>query len=178
MTREEKGAIIDEVKTLLEEYPFFYVTDASAMTVEQINKLRRVCFEKGVLVKAIKNSFAATAMKDADASKGYAGLFDSFHGSSTFLFTKTAKVPAEIIEDYRKATNGEKPILKAAYIDTAVFVGDDQLKTLKELKSKEQLLGEVIGLLQSPARNVISALQSGGQKIAGLVKTLEERQAQ
>ncbi len=177
MTREEKGVIIDEVKGLLEEYSFFYVLDASSMTVGQTNQLRRTCFEKDILVKAVKNTFAVTAMKDADASRNYAALFDSFSGPTTIMFTKTAKAPAELIKAYRKKSATEKPVLKAAYIDTAVFVGDEQLAILEKLKSKEEFVGEVIGLLQSPARNVISALQSGGQTIAGLVKTLEERAA-
>ena len=175
MNKEQKGVVIEEMKEKFAEQPFFYVVDASAMTVELVNKLRRKCFENGIEMQAIKNTLAVKALKAADDSKNYAGLFDAFHGPTALLFSGSAKVPATLIEEFRKENTTERPILKAAYIDTAVFMGDDQLAILKKLKSKEELVGEVIGLLQSPAKNVISALKSGGSTIAGLVKTLQER---
>ncbi len=174
MTREEKTAMIAELKEKFSNNPFFYLTDSSAMTVEKINKLRRLCFEKEVEMVVIKNSLIRKALEDAPEEKGYASLYEALKGHTAVLFTKTANVPAKLISEFRK--DSEKPLIKAAYVDTAVFIGD-QVDVLKSLKSKEDLVGEVISLLQSPAKNVISALKSSGLTIAGLVKTLEERGA-
>jgi large subunit ribosomal protein L10 len=176
MTREQKAELLEDLRGKFESYSFFYLFNPESMTVGETNELRRQCFEKGVEMKVVKNTLAVTAMREADASKNYAGLFDSFHGQTAILFTDVANLPARMVKDMRDKGK-EKPVLKAAYIDSAVFVGDDTLEMLSNLKSKEELLGEVIGLLQSPARNVISALQSSGSKIAGLVKALEERAA-
>ncbi len=173
MTRAEKTAAIAELKEKFSNNSFFYLTDSSTLTVEQVNQLRGLCYEKGVEMKVVKNTLARKAMEDAPEEKGYSALFDSLKGPTAIMFTETANVPARIIEEFRK-TN-EKPLIKAAYIDTSVFVGDDQLKALAALKSKEELLGEVIGLLQSPVKNVLSSLQSGGSTIMGLLKALEER---
>lgn len=174
MTRSEKATVIEELKEKFSEYDFFYITDSSTMTVEQVNNLRRKFFENDVQMKVVKNSLAIKALEASDASKGYEGLYDSLKGPTALLFTKTANVPAKVIKEFR-GKDGERPIIKAAYIDSGLYIGDDQLKALASLKSKEELLGEVIGLLQSPAKNVISALKSGGNTIAGLVKALEER---
>ena len=174
MTKSDKAAVIEELKGKFEEFDFFYITDSSTMTVEQVNNLRRKFFEKDVQMKVVKNTLAITALQTADASKGYEGLFDSLKGPTALLFTKTANTPAKVIKEFRKG-GGERPVVKAAYIDSGIFIGDDQLDALASLKSKEELLGEVISLLQSPAKNVISALKSGGSTIAGLVKALEER---
>lgn len=173
MTRAEKTTAIAELKEKFSNSSFFYLTDASTMTVEQVTKFRGLCFEKGVEMKVVKNTLAKKALEDAGEEKGYAPLFDALKGPTAIMFTETANVPAKIIEEFRK--DSERPILKAAYIDTAVYMGDDQLKSLTELKSKEDLIGEVIILLQSPAKNVISALKSGGSTISGLLKALEER---
>jgi len=174
MTKSDKAAVIEELKGKFEEFDFFYITDSSTMTVEQVNNLRRKFFEKDVQMKVVKNTLAIKALQTADASKGYEGLFDSLKGPTALLFTKTANTPAKVIKEFRKG-GGERPVVKAAYIDSGIFIGDDQLDALASLKSKEELLGEVISLLQSPAKNVISALKSGGSTIAGLVKALEER---
>jgi large subunit ribosomal protein L10 len=174
MTKSEKAAVIEELKEKFSEYDFFYVADSSTMTVAEINDLRGKFFEKDVQMKVVKNTLAIKALESADASKGYEGLYDAFKGHTALLFTKTANVPAKVIKEFRKG-GGEKPAIKAAYIDSGIFIGDDQLDALASLKSKEELLGEVINLLQSPAKNVISALKSGGSTIAGLVKALEER---
>ena len=174
MTRSEKATVIEELKEKFSEYDFFYITDSSTMTVEQVNNLRRKFFENDVQMKVVKNTLAIKALEAADASKGYEGLYDALKGPTALLFTKTANVPAKVIKEFR-GKKGERPIIKAAYIDSGIFIGDDQLAALASLKSKEELLGEVIGLLQSPAKNVISALKSGGNTIAGLVKALEER---
>ncbi len=173
MTRAEKTTAIAELKEKFSNSSFFYLTDASTLTVEQVSKLRGLCFEKGVEMKVVKNTLTKKALEAAPEDKGYAELYESLRGPTAIMFTDTASVPAKIIEEFRK-TN-ERPILKAAYIDTAVFIGDDQLASLAKLKSKEDLIGEIIGLLQSPAKNVISALKSGGSTISGLLKALEER---
>ena len=173
MTRAEKMTAIEELKEKFNNNSFFYLTDSSTLTVAQVNDLRRLCFEKGVEMKVVKNALAKKALSDAPEEKGYAKLFDSLKGPTAIMFTQTANVPAKIIEEFRK--EHERPVLKAAYIDTSVFLGDDQVKTLSSLKSKEELIGEIIGLLQSPAKNVVSALKSGGSTIMGLLKALEER---
>lgn len=173
MTRDEKTVAIAELKETFSGYSFFYLADASTMTAQQVNTLRRRCFEEDVKMVVVKNTIAKKALSDAPDSKNFGQLFESFSGPTTLLFSTNPNLPARLISDFRKTS--ERPLLKAAYIDTAVFVGDDQLKMLTKLKSKNELVGEVLGLLQSPARNVIGALQSGGQKIAGLVKTLQER---
>ena len=173
MTRAEKNNAIEELKEKFSNNEFFYLTDSSTLTVEQVSKFRRLCFEQGVEMKVVKNTLAIKALESAPAEKGYDGLMDSLKGPTAILFTETANVPARIIKEFRKSN--EKPVLKAAYIDTAVYTGDDQIDALSKLKSKEELVGEIITLLQSPAKNVISSLQSGGQTIMNLLKTLEER---
>lgn len=175
MTREQKAQAIEQLKNRLEENSFFYLADTSSMSVKQISALRRICFEKGIEIKVVKNTLAKKAMESFPEERNYSAVFDALKGTTAILFTETANLPAKVIKDYRK--DGKKPSLKAAYIDSAIFLGDDQLEVLSKLKSKEELLGEIIGLLQSPAKNVISALKSGGSTIAGLVKALEERAA-
>lgn len=173
MTKAEKTATIEALKEKFANVSYFYLTDASTMTVEQVNKFRRLCFEKGIEMKVIKNTLAKKALESLPEDKNYADLFDSLHGPTAVLFTETANVPAKVLKSFRQGS--EKPVLKAAYIDTAVFVGDDQLDALTNLKSKEDLIGDIIAILQSPAKNVVSALQSGGQTLVGLLKALEER---
>jgi len=172
MTKAEKATVIEELKQKFAEHEYFYVTDSSTLTVEQVNNLRRICFEKGVEMKVVKNTLAIKALEDAPDDKGYKALFDSLKGPTALMFTSTANVPAKLIKDFRK--DHERPLLKAAYIDTDVFVGDDQIEALASLKSKEELIGEIIGLLGSPIRNVMSALNAGG-KLASLLKAIEER---
>lgn len=173
MTRTDKGLLIQELKEKFENVSYFYVTDASSLSVEKINKLRRICFEKGIEIKTVKNTLAIKAMDENAEAKNFKGIFDAFKGQSTVLFSNDGKLPATIIKDFRG--KDEKPILKAAYIDSDIFFGDDQLEILSKLKNKNELIGDVIMLLQSPAKNVISALKSGGSTIAGVLKTLEER---
>lgn len=173
MRKEDKALEIEDLKAKLDANQFFYITDSSALTVSQINKFRRICFDKGIEVKVVKNTLAKKAMETFEEAKNYAALFDSLHGPTTLLFCETANLPAKVLKEFRRTA--EKPVLKAAYIDSGVYVGDDQIDALAKLKSKNELIGEIIGLLQSPAKNVIGALKSGGNKIAGLVKALEER---
>lgn len=173
MTREDKTAAIAELKEDLINSPFFYFADSSTLTVAKINQFRRMCFEKGVKVKVAKNTLIQKALESAGEEKGYKALFEVLHGPTTILISDNPKAPAKLIEEFRKTS--ERPILKAAYIDSSVFIGDDQLKALVSLKNKEELVGEIIGLLQSPGRTLAGQLKATGGKIAGIVKTLEER---
>lgn len=174
MNKAEKIASVEGLKAKFENSTFFYITDASTLTVEEINNFRRSCHEKGVEMKVVKNKLAVKALESFPESRNYAPLFDALKGPSALLFTETANVPAVLLEKFR-GKDGEYPILKAAYIDSDIFVGDDQLKVLASLKSKNDLIGEVIGLLQSPIKSVVGSLQSGGNTIMGLLKALEER---
>jgi large subunit ribosomal protein L10 len=171
MKREEKNIVIAELKEQFSQAANFYFADTTSMTVEQVNKFRRAAFEKGIKVKVAKNSLIKKALEANNVN--VEELKFGLKGQTALLFSEVANEPARLIKNFRK--DGEKPVLKAAYIDTSVYVGDDQLDTLTKLKSKAELIGEIIGLLQSPAKNVISALQSSGQKLSGIVKTLSER---
>ena len=173
MTPAQKNEAIAVLKSKFTQYDNFYITNTEALTVAQVSKLRRICFEKNVEMKVAKNTLIRKAMEQLDADR-FNGTFDSLHGVTALLFSESAKEPALIITDFRSTSKTEKPVLKAAFVDGAVFVGNDQIDTLKTMKSKQQLIGEIIGLLQSPAINVISALNAGG-KLAGLVQALEDR---
>ena len=173
MTREEKFALVEELKGKFDQSQFFYVTDSSTLTVEQTTSLRKLCFENGVEMKVVKNTLVKKALESFPEERGYEKIYDALKGPTAIMFTETSNSPAKLIKEFR--STHEKPVLKAAYIDTDVYVGDDQIEVLAKLKSKEELIGEIVTLLQSPAKNVISALQSGGSTIAGLVKALEER---
>ena len=171
MNKEEKYDLVLALTEQIKEYGNFYITDTSDLSVAKVNNIRRQCFENDITMLVAKNSLIEKAMEAAEGD--YTPIYDVLKGSSTILFSKSATAPAKLIKKLRKA--GDKPLLKAAYIDSAIFIGDNQLDTLTKLKSKEQLIGEIVGLLQSPAKNVISALQSGGNILAGVVKTLQER---
>ena len=175
MTKDQKNEVIDVLKEKFSQYNNFYVTNTEALTVAQVNKLRRICFSKKVEMKVAKNTLIKKALESLDSTR-FTGMFDSLHGVTALLFSENAKEPALIISSFRKETNTEKPVLKAAFIDGDVFAGNEQLKVLTTLKSKNDLIGEVIALLQSPAKNVISALNAGN-KLASLVKALEDRAA-
>src|ERR1700759_2760510 len=172
MNKDEKHELVLDLTEKIKAYGNFYITDTANLTVAKVNDIRRKCFESDITMQVAKNSLIKKAMEAAGGD--FSPIYDALKGSSTILFTKSATAPAKLIKQLRKT--GDKPVLKAAYIDSAVFVGDNQLDTLVALKSKEQLIGEIIGLLPSPAKTVLSALQSGGQTIAGLVKTLQERE--
>jgi large subunit ribosomal protein L10 len=173
MNKQEKNEVIDILKDKFSQYNNFYLTNTESLSVEQVGKLRRICFDKKVEMKVAKNTLIRKALEQLDSAR-FEGTFDSLNGVTALLFSENPKEPALIISSFRKETNTEKPVLKAAFIDGDVFVGDNQLNTLRELKSKADLVGEIIGMLQSPAKNVISALNAGG-KLASLVKALEER---
>ena len=172
MNREEKQEVVLALQEKMQEYGNFYIADTSGLSVEKVNNIRRKCFESGIEMKVAKNSLIKIAIDslEGDSSEIYPAL----KGQSALLFSKVGNGPAKLIKSLRKG-KVEKPALKAAYIDSAIFVGDNHLDSLVSLKSREELIGEIIGLLQSPAKNVISALQSSGGKIAGIVKTLQER---
>ena len=176
MTREEKAQIINSIAEELNAYPHFYITDTSELNAEQTAKLRRMCFEKEIKLMVVKNTLLEKALEKVGGDKMNAELVSVLNGPTAIMFTNVNKAPAVLIDEFRK--KGEKPLLKAAYVEESVYVGDEQLAVLKAIKSKEELIGDVISLLQSPAKNVISALQaSAGGKVAGLVKALEERSA-
>ncbi len=175
MTREDKTAAIAELREELENASFFYLADSSTLSVAKVNKLRRMCFEQGISVKVAKNTLIQKALEGAPESKGYQGLFEILHGPTTIMISSNPKAPALLIDEFRRTE--ERPLLKAAYIDSAVFIGDDQLKTLTKLKTKDEMVGEIIGLLQSPARRLSSQITATGGKLAGIVKALEERQS-
>jgi large subunit ribosomal protein L10 len=173
MTKEEKGLIIDELAEKFSQNNHFYITDASGLTVAQVNAFRRLCFNAGVEYVVYKNTLIRKALEKQEGN--YEEIFKTLHGFSGVMFSKeSGNAPAKVIKEYRKKQEG-KPGLKAASIESALFIGEEHLSTLSELKSKNELLGEIISLLQSPAKNVLSALLSGKNTVAGLVKALEER---
>jgi large subunit ribosomal protein L10 len=172
MTKEQKNEVIEALKEKFSQYNNFYVTNTESLTVDQVGKLRRICFNKKVEMKVAKNTLIKKALESLDQQR-YSNVFDSLNGVTALLFSENPKEPALIISDFRK-NNSELPTLKAAFIDGDVFAGDNQLKTLTTLKSKQDLIGEIIGLLQSPAKNVISGLNAGA-KLASLIKALEDR---
>lgn len=174
MTKAEKTAAIEALKETFAETDFFYVTDASELSVAEVNDFRRLCYEKGIQMKVYKNTLIQKALEAAPEEKNYQGIINVLKGPTAVLFAETANAPARILKEFRQTH--EKPVLKAAYIETGVYTGDDQIEVLSKLKSKEELVGDVIGLLQSPAKNVIGSLQSGGQKLSGLLQTLSERE--
>ena len=173
MTKEQKNEVIEVLKDKFAQYTNFYVTNTESLTVDQVSKLRRICFSKKVEMKVAKNTLIKKALESLNQER-YANVFDSLHGVTALLFSENPKEPALIISDFRTSTKGDLPSLKAAFVDGDVFAGDKQLATLKSLKSKQDLIGEIIGLLQSPAKNVMSALNAGG-KLASLVQALEKR---
>ena len=172
MTKEQKAQYIDELAAELSAAGVFYLADTSELTVETINQLRRRCFQSNIRLKVVKNTLLSQAMSKVEG-KDYGQLQEVLAGPTSIMFSEVGNLPAKIIKDFRKKS--EKPVLKGALIDEAVFIGDNQLDVLVSLKSKEELVGEIIGLLQSPAKNVVSALKGQGGKIAGILKTLEER---
>jgi len=157
MTKQEKNEVIEVLKEKFSQYNNFYVTNTEALTVEQVSNLRRLCFDKNVEMKVAKNTLIRKAMEAMDAEK-YAGVFDSLHQVTALMFTENPKDPALIISSFREKSKGEKPVLKAAFINGEVYMGDGQLKALTKIKTKQELIGEVLGLLQSPAKRVLAGL--------------------
>jgi large subunit ribosomal protein L10 len=159
MTKQEKNEVIGLLKEKFSQYNNFYITDTESLTVAQVSQLRRACFSKNVEMKVAKNTLIKKALESIDAEK-YAGVYDSLHKVTALLFSENPKEPALILSSFRTESKKEKPELKAAFINGDVFVGDNQLKALTKIKTKNELIGEVIGLLQSPIQRVIGALQN------------------
>jgi large subunit ribosomal protein L10 len=171
MKKKEKEIIINQIADMLSAYPTAYVTDISGLTVEKSNELRRICFRRGIKLKMVKNTFLKRACEQLDTD--YSGIYPALHGTSAIMVSDTGNAPAKLIKEFRGKSN--IPAVKAAYIEECVYLGDNQLDFLCSIKSKGELVGDLVALLQSPVRNVVSALQSGGGKLAGIVKTLSEK---
>ena len=176
MDREQKKVVINSLAEKLQEFPHFYITDTSELNAEQTAALRRKCFESDVTLIVAKNTLFIKALEQVNLADE--ALMPALKGTTAIMFSQVAKSPAKLIKDFRKAGNA-KPVLKAAWAEGCVYFGEENLDALVNIKSRDELLGDIIGLLQSPMKNVISALQgASGQKVAGLVKALEERAAQ
>jgi large subunit ribosomal protein L10 len=172
MTREEKSNYIDALAAEISAASVFYIADTAELTVDTINAIRRRCFQTNIRLRVVKNALLEKAM-DRVEGKDFGGLKETLKGGTSIMFSEVGNGPAKLIQEFRR--KGTKPVLKGAYIDEAIFIGDDQLVTLEFLKSREELVGDIIGLLQSPIKNVISGLKGSGEKIAGILKTLEEK---
>lgn len=173
MTRQEKDQVIADLEQKLRDNDNFYIADTAGLSVAEVNELRGLCFDKGITMQVAKNTLLLKALEKAE--KNYDDLLASLQGPTAIFFAEVAKAPAQVMKEYRKKS--EKPILKAACIETAVYVGDEQIEALSTIKSKEELVADVIALLQSPAKNVVSALNSGKNTLGGLLKALEEKAA-
>ena len=173
MRREDKNLLIDKLTEQINQYPHFYLADISELNAEVTSKLRRKCFEKQIELVVVKNTLFIKALERSGKSD-FTPLYDSIKGSTSVMFTETGNVPAKLIKEFRK--KNPKPLLKAAFIEESIYVGENQLEALVSLKSKNELIADVIALLQSPAKNVVSGLQSGRNIIAGVVKTLSEKE--
>jgi len=165
MTKEQKNEVIEVLKGKFSQYNNFYVTDTESLTVEQVGKLRRACFNKNVEMKVAKNTLIKKALESLDNER-YAGMYDSLNRVTALLFSENPKEPALIISSFRKESNGDKPVLKAAFINGDVYSGDKQLVALTKIKTKNELIGEVIGLFQSPAKRVLAGLLQHHEKQA------------
>ncbi len=171
MTREEKSQVIEKLTGKLTENSIIYLTDISGLNALQTSNLRRACFKANINLAVVKNSLLAKAMEKAD--KDFGELPGTLKGNTSIMISEISNAPAKVIKEFRKKS--DKPLLKGAYIEEAIYIGDDQLNMLVSIKSKEELIGDIITILQSPAKNVISALQSGGTKLSGILKTLSEK---
>jgi large subunit ribosomal protein L10 len=172
MNKENKTQIIDELAEALANNKNFYLADTSDIPAVKTSSLRRQCFDKKIKLIVVKNTLLRKAMERTNDAE-YQPLYDAIKGPISIMFSESGSEPAKLIKEFRKT--GNKPVLKAAFVEQSVYIGDDQLDTLASIKSKNELIGDIIGLLQSPAKNVISALSSSGGKVAGIVKTLSER---
>ncbi|NMH26689.1 50S ribosomal protein L10 [Flavobacterium silvaticum] len=171
MTRQEKSQVIEDLTAQLAGTNVVYLTDISGLDAEATSNLRRTCFKAGITLNVVKNTLLEKAMEASD--NDYGDLPTILAGNSAIMIAENGNAPAKVIKEFRKKS--DKPLLKGAFIHQAIFIGDNQLDALIALKSKEEVIGEIIGLLQSPAKNVVSALKSGGGKIAGILKTLSEK---
>ena len=171
MTKEEKNQLIDVLDKSIQENSNFYLADISGLTAEESSALRRLCFKREVSLQVVKNTLLKKALERNDSN--FEDLYNVLKGNTSIMFTDVANAPAKVIKEFRK--KHDKPVFKAAHLDAAFYIGEEYLDTLSDLKSKDELIAEIIMLLQSPAKNIISSLQSGGSTLSGIVKTLSER---
>ncbi len=171
MTREEKATVIQDLTAQLGDNSIIYLADISGMDAKTTSDLRRACFKANIQLAVVKNTLLAKAMEASDREFGE--LPSVLKGSTSLMFSEVGNAPAKLIKSFRKKST--IPLLKGAFVEEAVYIGDEYLDALVSIKSKEEMIGEIIGLLQSPAKNVISGLKSGGGKLAGILKTLSER---
>jgi large subunit ribosomal protein L10 len=172
MTREEKNQVIEELQGILTEKKVIYLTDASNLNSADTTRLRGECYKKDIKMRVVKNTLLRIAM-DRVEDRDFSELYDVMSGQTALMVGEVGNMPAKLIKEFRRSN--DRPLLKGAFVAESVFVGDDQLTALSELKSKDELIGDIIGLLQSPMSNVLGALQSGGNTVSGLVKALSER---
>jgi len=172
MTRDDKKQLIDSLAQRVSESNHFYLADIEALNAEQSGRLRRKCFEKDIKLIVVKNTLLKKALEKIEGD--YEGLYPILKNNTSIMLSDTGNLPAKLIKEFRK--EWDKPILKGAYVEESIYIGDDQLDVLANIKSKEELIGDIVMLLQSPAKNVISALQSGGNTLTGILKTLEEKE--
>ncbi len=172
MTREEKSQVIEELTVQLADNTNIYLTDISGLNAGSTSNLRRACFKADVRLSVVKNTLLSKAMEASE--KDFGDLPSTLKGNTSVMYSETGNAPAKVIKAFRKKS--DKPLLKGAFIEESIYIGDEQLDMLVDIKSREELIGEIIGLLQSPAKNVISALQSGGGKLSGILKTLSQKE--
>ena len=173
MTKQEKHEIVEKLSAKLNDNSIFYLADISELDAESSTKLRKLAHKREVSLNVVKNTLLRKALETADGS--FEEFYEVLKGNTSIMFSEVGNAPAKLIQEFRKKNN--RPILKGAYIEESIYIGDDQIEALTQIKSKEELIGDIIMLLQSPAKNVVSALQSSGNTIAGLIKTLSEREA-
>jgi len=175
MKKEEKTQVIETLVEKLANNANFYLTDISTLTCEKTSTLRRMCFNKKISMHVVKNSLLRKAMEKSTGKDFSEITASALKGSTAILFCESGSEPAKVIKEFRK--KNDRPLLKAAYVEETSYIGDNQLEHLSKIKSRLELIGDIIGLLQSPAKNVIGSLQSGNRTLAGIVKTLSEKAA-
>jgi large subunit ribosomal protein L10 len=173
MKREEKDSIIDRLKEQIDKSSHFYLTDISNLNASDTSNLRRTCFEKDIELVVVKNTLLKRALEKSEGN--FEELYDILKDSTSIMFCETGNIPAKLIKDFRR--KNDRPLLKAAYVEQSIYLGDEQLELLSSLKSRDELIGDVLALLQSPMKNLLSAMQSGGNNLAGVVKALAEKEA-
>ena len=173
MRKEDKGLMIEKIKETISQYSAIYLAETTSLNAERTTNLRRAAFKAGVKMMVVKNTLLKKALEQSDVD--YSGLYDSLSGSTTLMLSNTGNAPAKLIKGFREKKE-TIPAFKAAYVEETVFVGEEQLGALVALKSKNELIADVVALLQSPAKNVISALQSGGNKLHGVLETLSKKE--
>jgi len=172
MKKEEKSEVIDSLVEQVASNSHFYLTDVSSLPADKTSALRRLCFKRNIKMLVVKNSLLKKAM-ERKSDNGYEQLVSTLKGATAILFSEVGSDPAKLIKEFRKTS--DKPVLKSAFVEGCAYIGDNQLEALSSIKSKNELIGDIIGLLQSPAKNIVSALQSSGGKLSGIVKTLSEK---